>query len=283
MRLNPAAWLSGTLALIRSVSAQSEGHDPVDTVTLNDPSLEQKLKAVNAVGGPVLVGPPDHSEVARLEFTDLAKNDFSLSVVYSDGFKQAVSADQVNIPDSQKPTADLSRLKNLGPRRNFMQWLQVHGDVFPRLERKDFEAVSEASRDFNCIADSLGDHESNVWPGPAVSDFDELYARHGYVPIVGLDFSLQPELEKVVLFAIQPQDAGYATYRAGLTQDKLALMPGLICTHAILQQPDGSFTSKNGALERIKVLDPTELGGGDYGEPIRVYARKRDEEQVTAG
>ncbi len=240
------------------------------------PTLEQQLKAVDAVGGPVLVGPPDSSEVARLEFTNLAANDFSLSVVYSDGFKQGITADQLNIPESQKPTADLSRLKNLGPRRHFLQWLEVHGEVFPRLERKDWEAVSEASKDFNCIADSLGDHESNVWPGAGLADFDRLYARHGYVPLDGLDFSLQPELEKVVLFAIQPGDPGYATYRAGLEQDKLTHMPSLICTHAILQQPDGSFTSKNGALERIKVLDPAELGGGDYGEPIRVYARKRE-------
>ncbi len=240
------------------------------------PTLEQQLKAVDAVGGPVLVGPPESAEVARLEFTDLASNDFSLSVVYADGFKQGVSADQVNIPDSQKPTADLSRLKNMGPRRNFMHWLDAHGDVFPRLERKDWEAVSPASKDFNCIADSLGDHEHNVWPGPALADFDQLYARHGYVPLDGLDYSLQPELEKVVLFAIQPGQPGYATYRQGLEEDKLALLPGLICTHAILQQPDGSFTSKNGALERIKVLEPNELGGGDYGEPVRVYARKRE-------
>lgn len=236
------------------------------------PSLRQTVKAVNAVGTAVVVG----QEVGRLEFTDPKANDFSLSVVYSDGFKQEVDAGQVHIPESEPGTSWVNTLRNLGVRHDFSAWLGKHKEMFPRLRREDWEALSPATEQYNCIADSLGESDQNVWPGPSMADFDKLYAEHGFVPLEEIDFSNQPELEKAVLFGLKPGDRDYEAARLGLEAEGRTFDASLICTHAIRQQLDGSYSSKNGQLARIKVLDPKDLGGGFYGEPVRVYARRRD-------
>jgi hypothetical protein len=256
-------------ALQRPVAAVA----PIEPFIKDTVALSEKIKAIDAVGGAVVVG----EEVGRLEFTDPARNDFSLSVVYPDGFKQEVAPQQVKVPESEEKTGSVSTLRNLGVRHGFAAWLGRHTDQFPRLERKDWEALSPATDDYNCIALSLGETDHNVWPGPLIEDFDKLYAEHGFVPLDGLDYTLQPEVEKAVLFAQSPGDRDYEPARLALEAEGKPVTPGtVICTHAIRQETDGSYSSKNGALARIKVLDPRDLGGGLYGEPIRVYARKRE-------
>lgn len=268
---------SGTT--VACAPARASAGATVDRVTLGEtpekldvipPSMQHELKAVGAVGSAVVVG----EEVGRLEFTD--DKSLSLSVVYPDGFKQKVDASQVQVPETEASTARVSVLKNLGVRHAFSAWLGRHSDMFPRLDRKDWEAIAPRTDEYNCIAESVGENEQNLWPGPSVADFDKLYGDRGFVPVDGLDYALQPEIEKVVLFGLKPGDRDYEVARLGLVAEGRAFEPAMICTHAIRQRPDGSYYSKNGGLEKIKILNPSDLGGGFYGEPIKVYARKRD-------
>lgn len=259
---------SGIAALQRPVAAAA----PAEPFIRDTVALSQKIKAIDAVGGAVVVG----GEIGRLEFTDPAHNDFGLSVVYPDGFKQEVAPGQVEVPKTEEKSGHVSTLRNPGVRHGFATWLGRNGDMFPRLDRKDWEALAPATEDYNCIALSVGETDHNIWPGPRVEDFDKLYAEHGFVPLDGLDYSLQPEVEKAVLYAQSPGDRDYEPARLALEAEGRPVPPGTaICTHAIRQETDGSYSSKNGHLARIKVLDPRDLGGGFYGEPIRVYARRR--------
>src|SRR5262245_24545923 len=65
---------------------------------------------------------------------------------------------------------------------------------FPHL-KGNYEVLSPATPNYNCIAWSLGITTKWVWPGDRVADFDQLNARFGYSRVQGLDFRVQPGVD----------------------------------------------------------------------------------------
>ncbi len=116
----------------------------------------------------------------------------------------------------------------------------------------EYEVLAPGNKTYNCIAWSLGITNQWVWPGDQVSDFDKLDGQYGYHRLSTLDYSLQPGIEKIALYA----DHGH-------------------CTHQSHQEADGSWTSKLGQQARIRHLTPAFVDGGGYGEVIAIYARRR--------
>lgn len=121
---------------------------------------------------------------------------------------------------------------------------------FPLLGMRDFVTVGPPTRRYNCIACSLGNRETWMWPGPAVRDFDVLFSHHGYRWLPTLDFRVSAGHEKAVLFA-----------RDGVP------------THAAKQNGDGTWLSKIGHNALIRHQRLESLAGPLYGAPIRVYVR----------
>jgi hypothetical protein len=114
---------------------------------------------------------------------------------------------------------------------------------------------------YNCIAHSLGIHYGWVNPetGPAanpLTKMDQMYRVRGYTRLSTLDYRLVPGKQKVVV---------YATVNAN-RQIKAV-------THAAIQSPDGTWTSKLGALALIRHVNPQALNGPTYGQPVAVYIR----------
>ncbi|MBK7860992.1 MAG: hypothetical protein IPJ65_20780 [Archangiaceae bacterium] len=130
---------------------------------------------------------------------------------------------------------------------------------FPNLQAEDFVGIAPSSQRYNCIAWTLGLRDQWVWPGTRVEDFDALYAKAGYSPAPDLDASLDPELEKVALYAL--------TLSSGATE----------VTHGARQQPDGQWTSKIGTQPLIRHHALDDLAGPSYGAPVRIYVRPRAE------
>lgn len=135
--------------------------------------------------------------------------------------------------------------------------INCRSDSYPNLEPENFEVVDgRHTWDYNCISNSVG--IKNQWINPEdvgfVDDFDKFYDEHGYVPLDNLDFSLVAGFEKVVLFCNYFEEP----------------------IHAIKQEPDGSWSSKNGAEELIRCRSPYDLAGGSYGQPCRVYIRTKE-------
>ena len=130
---------------------------------------------------------------------------------------------------------------------------------FPNLKADTFVAIGPYSQRYNCIAWTLGIRDQWVWPGTTVKDFDALYAKSGYRPLDTMDTSLDPKLEKVVIFGV-PQMGG-----------------GLEVTHGVHQEADGQWTSKLGTEPLIRHRDLEGVAGPSYGKPIRVYVRERQE------
>ena len=98
---------------------------------------------------------------------------------------------------------------------------------FPRLG-DEYEVLAPASPTYNCIGWSVGDTSAWVWPNQGnqpvhLGDFDALYGFYGFRRVNGLDYSRQPHLDKVVLYALRRPDGGIAL------------------THAALQLRDGSW------------------------------------------
>ena len=108
---------------------------------------------------------------------------------------------------------------------------------------------------YNCIAWSVGVVSNWVWPAgktnARVSDFDVLYGSYGFRRISTLDYSLQPGVQKIVLYADSKGN----------------------CTHGSWQNIDGTWTSKLGSGPLIRHAVPDVFGANDYGHPIAVYVR----------
>jgi type VI secretion system secreted protein VgrG len=126
---------------------------------------------------------------------------------------------------------------------------------FPRLGN-NFQVLAPSTRQYNCIAWSLGDTHNWVWPGQRLADFDALYGKHGYTREPGLNLAVEPGKRKLVLYATLNPDA---TIKAA--------------THAAVQEPDGSWTSKLGAMALIHHATLGALRGPVYGTPVAVYVR----------
>ena len=133
---------------------------------------------------------------------------------------------------------------------------------FPNLGDR-FEVIDPTiGTRYNCIAHSLGIHSRWINPetGPAgmrLAPMDRLYREKGYARAKKLDFARIPEVQKVAL---------YALVRNGQIQE---------ITHAAVQEPTGTWTSKLGKLPLIRHTHPTALSGGAYGVPVAVYVRLR--------
>jgi len=130
---------------------------------------------------------------------------------------------------------------------------------FPNLKEESFVGIGPSAQAYNCIAWTLGITDEWVWPGTRVEDFDALYGQHGYRPLESVDLSLDPSLEKIVVYGLPPRRAH-----------------GVIeVTHGARMDDQGRLTSKIGTQPLIRHDSAQDLVGPSYGEPIRVYVRPR--------
>lgn len=133
--------------------------------------------------------------------------------------------------------------------------LNALGTSFPYL-KQDYEVWGGSTPNYNCIAFSLGITTRWVWPGTTLADFDKLDGQYGYHRMSTLDYSLQPGIQKIVLYGKMVNGQFEATHQA-------------------LQMPDGSWESKLGSLGLVRHLTPGFLDGPGYGQPYAVYWRNR--------
>ena len=138
----------------------------------------------------------------------------------------------------------------------------------PRITIANCRETSPVSGDYNCLAYAAGDHDQwwepfvippeqpgiywppGVPPDARVEDWEAALACRGYQPCVS--DCLEAGLVKVAIYG----------------RDGIAL-------HAARQLKTGWWTSKLGQLEDIAHQNPDVLGGGDYGEVVRILARVR--------
>lgn len=158
-------------------------------------------------------------------------------------------------------------------RKSFDRYLQAHQADYPRL--REYEAVSEATGSYNCIAHSVRNDREVEMPKITIDEYDRFYAGHGFKPLDTLDFSNQEGMEKVVLYGLTPSDGDRYRMVKDAQGEEGARYSGPLCFHAVIQEKDGTYTSKMGAHEQIKIQSPDDLGGGIYGNPVRVYIRER--------
>lgn len=110
---------------------------------------------------------------------------------------------------------------------------------------------------YNCIAHTVG--IKSVWVNPyrTAAGWDMYYKPHGYTPAAGTDTSPVSGVQKVAVYATKRPD-GRLSY-----------------THAAVQEADGTWTSKLGSAPLIRHRTAESVGGGTYGEVVRVYTRPR--------
>lgn len=128
---------------------------------------------------------------------------------------------------------------------------------FPFLKDR-FEVLAPSTEAYNCVSHTLGQHRSWIDPrtGPADNRFlymDRLYNENGYRRLPSLDYTLAPGKRKIIIYA--------ATENGSVRK----------ITHAALQMPDGTWTSKLGKLSLVKHAAPAALAGPNYGKPVAVY------------
>ncbi|AGP42298.1 hypothetical protein SCE1572_52050 [Sorangium cellulosum So0157-2] len=154
------------------------------------------------------------------------------------------------------PPMDKSKLPE---ERQAMEDNGLH-DHFPKLG-DNYEVLGPQDENYNCIAHTLGKNDTWVNPvtGPATNPLqgmDAIYGAQGYTRSPGMDFSLKPGTQKVVV---------YATKRADGTIDEI--------THGAIQDEHGTWTSKLGQWPLIRHESPDSLNGPAYGEPVAVYEK----------
>jgi type VI secretion system secreted protein VgrG len=128
---------------------------------------------------------------------------------------------------------------------------------FPNLGSR-FVVLGGATRRYNCIAHSVGDHSQWVWPGDRISDFNRLYGQHGFSRIRGLDFRHRSDQNKIVLYGKRGTGRIEATHAARMYHGSRR-----------------GWTSKLGAWPLIWHPSVYSVTGPSYGQPVAVYVRPR--------
>ncbi len=133
---------------------------------------------------------------------------------------------------------------------------------FPNSALEPFEMTSPATGMYNCIAWALGKTYGFFWPG-----LEEYYNWPDHLP----------RSESLDGLALIFQDSGCeacqnALLETGFQKVTLFAKDGAP-THAARQLPDGSWTSKLGALEDVR-HSIFAISGGMYGEVVLVLKRK---------
>ena len=137
--------------------------------------------------------------------------------------------------------------------------------LFPGLRTTSFDVTSPRDVRYNCIAWAAGDTRRWWWPGEtpfsywpnglareeSVTSFVEAFATLGYE--LATSGEQDPAYEKLVIFASSDG----------------------IPTHMARQLPDGSWTSKLGALEDIAHAELEGVAGSDYGQAVAFLQRRR--------
>jgi hypothetical protein len=110
---------------------------------------------------------------------------------------------------------------------------------------------------YNCIAHSAG--IKNVWINPyqTTAGWDLFYTPLGYRAADGLDVSSESGVRKVAVYATKTAAGAVKEY-----------------THAAIQEPDGTWTSKLGSGPLIRHRTAGAVNGPSYGEVVRVYVKK---------
>jgi len=124
---------------------------------------------------------------------------------------------------------------------------------FPHLDRS-YRVIASSTPRYNCISHSVGVTNHWIWPGDRVSNFDNLYSRYGYQRTSSMNFSHQPGVQKIALFAKVNGNS-------------------VECTHASRQEPNGGWSSKLGRGPGIWHPTPHSVSGPAYGKPIAIYPR----------
>jgi hypothetical protein len=140
------------------------------------------------------------------------------------------------------------------------KYAETINSAFPKLG-DNYEILGPATRDYNCIAHTLG--ENDEWVNPAtgskenpLSEMDKMYAEKGYSRINDMDFSYDPAKQKVVVYATKNSDGRIKEI-----------------THGAIQDAKGTWESKLGSLPLIRHPTPETLNGSAYGEPVAVYTK----------
>jgi hypothetical protein len=133
--------------------------------------------------------------------------------------------------------------------------------AFPRLRGGNYQVTSPPEDAYNCVAWAAGDPSQWWWPDDpcgywpddvprmeTVEAFRQAFATLGYV--AAADDELQPDFEKIALFADDPG----------------------ILKHVARQMPSGRWTSKIGLLEDIEHA-LHDLEGAAYGSITLVLKR----------
>lgn len=130
---------------------------------------------------------------------------------------------------------------------------------FPNLG--NFKVLDNSGKNYNCISATLGMNNQWINPktGPAnapLAYMDKLYAANGFQRQMKPDLRPDPRNQKVAVYATKKPNGGI---------DKI--------THAALQQPNGTWTSKLGKLPLIQHKSAWSVAGPNYGMPIATYVR----------
>lgn len=137
-------------------------------------------------------------------------------------------------------------------------------ELFPRLRDSSFDITSPQDGQYNCVAWAAGDTRRWWWPGESPFSFwPRGIARE----------------ESVASFVRAFSTFGYevaATGEHDANYEKVAIFASSdgVPTHVARQLPNGSWTSKLGALEDIAHADVTAIGGTDYGHVV-VFLQRR--------
>lgn len=154
--------------------------------------------------------------------------------------------------------------------------LEIAGEspkTCPGLLSGQFEVIAGPGRG-NCIGFVVG-LDRDRWPGSRVRDFDRFFAKHNFTPVEGLDFSVDPKRDKIVLYGVAPSHPRYRDHAEMAMMMGGQIDRGPIVTHAALQSPDGGWLGKLNTGPTLKVRTPDAFSGELYGAPIRVYSRAR--------
>ena len=134
----------------------------------------------------------------------------------------------------------------------------------PHLNSTNHQVTSPRKNRYNCIAWAAGCDDRWWWPA------NNYYWPQGVPRQVTLDaFAAAFETLGYERCASSSAQAGYEKVAIYAKSDNGVLVP----THAARQLPDGSWTSKLGALEDIEHHQPDDVNGPIYGR-VALFLRR---------
>jgi hypothetical protein len=235
--------------------------------------------------------------IAAVETNDAGEIEVKLRFERSDLLYEYAPRQITGIGEPREATPRIDATANPEVRQELAAFITEHPAMSPRIDLDQSEALAPADPKVNCVGYAIGKDEW-VDLGLRQEAYKQALTSRGFIELDDVDTRVVDGYEKVAVYGFAAGSPGFGEKYSELARMLPVPPPGWdmddwlafaqprpddgIVTHVAVQSPSGAWESKLGAGPVVRVPKAEDFGGGDYGEPVAVFIRRRSALQVRS-